>query len=172
MTQGPPPPPPFPYQGPMYPPQPPKQKRSAVWIVLAVLGGVSILFCGGCLAFAGVFLNEVDKSVSEEEKHDTPTTVEVGAPFEHDDFKVAGGWSLVERYGTFHIKGLRVTNDGDDQRNALLTFRIYRNDDVLDEVECSANQMQHGESSKMDCFSFGDDTFTKDYDQVRVSDAW
>lgn len=67
----------------------------------------------------------------------------------------------------------RVTNASDDDtsRTALLTFTFYKGSENLAEVECSSNELQAGESSKMDCFST-DSEFPTGYKTIKVADAF
>lgn len=94
-------------------------------------------------------------SLSQESKNDTPTVVQAGKPFTHDNFKVAPGWTLAKEgfTGDAVIKGLKVTNTGGDKRTALLTFRLYKGKNVLAEISCDSKEMQKGETSKLDCLS-------------------
>jgi hypothetical protein len=142
---------------------------------------LGILFIGGCIALIGGAANEVDKalnedgsSLSEEEANDTPAVVKPGKGFTHDQFKAARGWRVAkEDFGnTPTIKNLRVTNVSEEgQRTALLTFRFYKGTEVLAEVECSTNEMQAGESSRMQCFS-GSGQFPTGYKTIKVADAF
>ena len=133
---------------------------------------VFILFVGGCFALLGTALNEADKAIDEEEANDTPTEVAEGAAFEHDDFAVADGWSVTrDAAGTATIRDLRVTNNEDEARNALLSFRFYKGNENLGEVECTSNELQAGESSRMDCVSF-DEEFPTGYETIKVADSW
>ncbi len=149
--------------------QPPKKKHP-LRNVLLVLGVLGVLFCGGCLAVTGVFVNEVDKAIEEEEANDKPKTVEPGKAFQHDGYAVDAGWSVgTDTFGTT-IKGPRVTNDGDSARSALLTFSFYDGTEVVGEVSCNSNELQPGDSSKLDCL--GDDAIKTNYDEIRVVDLF
>ena len=129
----------------------------------------------GAVALTAISLSACDmaESLEEEQANDTPSQVKAGAAFTHDDFKASKGWKVVkEKYlNTPSIKGLKITNNGDDGRTALLTFRFYKGKNVLAEVECSSNEMQKGEVSKLDCFSTSEN-FPKGYDTIKVSDMW
>lgn len=150
---------------------PPPKKKHTVRNVLLILGLLLVLFIGGCVALAGAFFNEVDKAIDEETANDKPVAVKEGEAFEHDDFKIDGGWTVGDDgIGSPTIEGMSVTNDDDLARSALLTFRFYKGSTNLAEVECSSGEMQEGESSKMDCFSADD--IPKGYDTIKVSDAW
>jgi len=151
---------------------PPPKKKHTVRNVLLVLLALMVLFVGGCIALIGGAANEIDKAIKEEEANDKPQVVTEGKAFTHDDFEVEGGWS-VERdgMGGVTIEGLRATNGADEERSALLSFRFYRGNENLAEVECSSNQLQPDEVSAMDCFSF-DGEFPEDYDEIRVADSF
>lgn len=169
MTQ--PPPPPGPYQQPSPYQQPPKKSRKTLWIILGIIFGLMILLCGGCLAVTGVFFNEVENSIEKEEELDKPKEIEVGAEFEHDDYKADAGWSIVDDgIGDFTIENLKITNDSDDERTAFLAFTVYRGTELIGSIECSSNELQPGDSTVLDCFSTDD--FTEDYDNVKVADSF
>lgn len=174
MSNTPPPQQPYPPQGYPpggYPPAPPPKKKHTVRNVLLILVLLAILIVGGCLALLVGSLNEVDKAINEEEKNDQPTAVREGSAFSHDDFEAEAGWKVTREFGSATIEGLRVTNTRDEARTALLTFRFYKGNENLAEVECSSNQIQAGEISKLSCVSF-DDGFPSGYTEIRVSDMW
>jgi hypothetical protein len=162
-----PPPPGYYQQGP-----PPKKKHTVrnVFLILMLL---FVLFVGGCMALIGGALNEADKAIKKEEANDKPAVVTAGKAFTHDDFKVAAGWKVAKEAfgGGVTINGLKVTNDSDEERSALLSFRFYNGSENLAEVECSSNQLQGGESSKMDCYSTATE-FPTGYKQIKVADTW
>ncbi|HSE72804.1 MAG TPA: hypothetical protein VLA97_18705 [Nocardioidaceae bacterium] len=160
------PPPPGYYQ------QPPPKKKHTVRNVILVILGLMILAFAGCMALLGGVANEVDKAIKEEEANDKPVEVSEGEAFTHDGYEAEAGWKVVkERFGGATIKGLRVTNTSDGARTALLTFRFYSGNENLAEVECSSNEIQTGEASKLDCISM-DSGFPKGYDTIKVSDFW
>lgn len=150
---------------------PPKKKHTVRNVILVILG-LMILAFAGCLALVGGVANEVDKAIEEEQANDKPVEVAEGKAFTHDDFEAAAGWKVAnEKFGGATIKGLRVTNNAGEARTAMLTFRFYKGNENLAEVECSSNELQTGEVSKMDCVSF-DSKFPKGYDTIKVSDFW
>lgn len=178
--------PPNPYQqGPGQPYQyaPPK-KSNTTKIVLIVIGVLLVLFCGGCLAVGGLFASGVDDAVDELEEtldseaaNDKPSAVQEGAAFERDGYSVAAGWKVVEEeFSGTNITGMSVTVDAADPdlpdtgRTPYFTFSFYKGKTVLLEVTCNANEMQVGESSKMDCF--GDGETITGYDTIKVADAF
>ncbi|WP_377322951.1 hypothetical protein ACFJIY_26145 [Pimelobacter simplex] len=168
---------PYGYGQPMMPAKKSNTLRNVIIGVILLM----ILFCGGCFAIVGLGANEVakevDKSLQEEKKNDTPTEVKEGQAFEHDGYSVAGGWKVGnEQYGGTTINNMRVTakeadEDVEGGRSALLTFRFYKGSDVLLEVTCSSNEMQVGESSKMDCSSLETEPI-KGWDTIKVADAF
>lgn len=139
-----------------------------VLLGIVILG---IVFVGGCFAVVGFAANEVDKAIKAEEKNDVPSDVVVGKAFTHDDFAVKPGWKIAKEFGSATIEGLKVTNRADTARSALFTFTFVRGGENLAEVECSSNDLQPGQSSKMDCISF-DGEFPKNYKKVQVADMW
>lgn len=157
-----------------YPPQEPPKKKHTLRNVLLVLAVLFVLFVGGCFALLGGAANEVDKAISDEAANDRPTEVAEGAAFTHDDFDVDKGWTVEkDGLGGVTIENARVTNasDDEDSRTALLTFTFYKGSENLAEVECSSNELQAGESSKMDCFSTDSD-FPTGYKVIKVADAF
>ena len=151
---------------------PPPKKKHTLRNVLLILALLFVLVVGGCIALIGGAANEIDKAIKDEEANDKPKDVSVGKAFTHDDFEVESGWKVVnEEFGGATIEGLRVTNSASEERTAQLSFRFYKGNENLAEVECSSNQLQADETSKMDCFSFDGD-FPKGFDSVRVADSW
>jgi hypothetical protein len=155
-----------------YQPGPPPKKKHTVRNVFLVLFGLFILMLGGCMALVGGAVSEVDKAIQEEAANDKPTTVAEGAAFTHDGYEAEGGWMVAkERFAGTSIKGLRVTNSADEARSALLTFRFYDGNEVVGEVECTSNQMQSAEASRLDCISF-DSKPVRSFDTIKVSDMF
>lgn len=174
--------PPNPYQGQpnqgqpygapgAYPYQPPK-KSHTLRNVLLILGVLGVLFCGGCLAVTGAFVNEVDKAVEEEEKNDAPTVIQEGEAFEHDGYKVDAGWKVgKDALDDMDITGMSATNTGDEgRRSALLDITFLKGTTVVASVTCSSQELDKGQSSKLDCSSFDD--YTTEYDTIKVADAF
>jgi hypothetical protein len=152
-------------------PQPPKKSHTVRNVFLGILL-LMILALGGCLALLAGGVNEVDKAINEEQANDIPTAVEEGQSFTHDDFMADSGWKVSkEQFGGVSIENLSVTNNSDEARTALFTFAFYKGNENLAEVECSSNEMQGNEVSKMDCFSL-DDQFPNGYDTIKVADAF
>jgi hypothetical protein len=172
MTQPPTPPPPGgPYQQPSPYQQPPKKSRKTLWIVLGIIFGLMILTCGGCLVVGGIFVNEVDKAVEEEEANDKPTEIDLGEEFEHDDYKADAGWTVVDDgIGDFTIEKLKITNDSDDSRSAWFDFTLYKGNELLGTIDCTTSELQPGDAAVMSCTSLDD--FTEDYDTIKVADAF
>ncbi len=132
---------------------------------------LGVLFCGGCLAVTGLFANEVDKAIEEEEKNDQPTTISEGKAFTHDDYKADAGWTVAkDGAGGVTIENLKVTNEAEDTRTALFTFRFFKGTENLAEVECSSNEIGTGESNTLDCVSF-DGRCPTGYDTIKVAAA-
>jgi hypothetical protein len=192
MTQPPPPPPPGPYgeqpnpygqqQGPYggYQPQPyqpqgygqpPKKSNKTLWIVLGTIGGVLLLCCGGFVALFAFVWNEADEAIDEERENDTPSEVDEGASFEHDDFRIDGGWQVTRDVaGDFDIEGLTITNQEDESRTAYLEFTIYRDDVRIGDITCSSSVLAPDEKAVVDCYSLDD--FAADFDTVKVADSF
>jgi hypothetical protein len=149
---------------------PPKKKHTVRNILLGVIV-LFILLMAGCMALVGGVANEVDKAIKEEEANNKPVAVTEGKAFTHDDYKVAGGWTIGKEFGSVDIKGMKVTNGADEARSALLTFRFYKGKENLAEVECSSNEVASGEVSSLDCFSTSE-KFPTGYDTIKVADFW
>lgn len=168
-------------QQPVYYQQPPQKKSHVLRWVLLTIVLLFVLLVGGCFALLGVAGNEVsksiDKSIASEAANDKPAVVAEGAAFEHDGYSISKGWSVgAAQYGGVTIKDITVTL-ADDQgvtgggRSALLTFRLYDGTAVASEITCSSNEMQEGETSKMDCYS-SDSGKVPTYDTIKVADAF
>lgn len=130
-----------------------------------------ILLVGGCFALVGGALNAADEAAKEEERNDRPTAVAEGKAFSHDDFAPAAGWKVTKEFGGVTIAGLTVTNRHEDVRSALFTFTFVKGDENLAEVECTSNELQSGQKSKMDCVSF-DQGFPTGYTEIQVADMF
>lgn len=152
-------------------PAPTPKRGKKIWIILGVLFGLMILICGGCLAVGGLWANEVDKALKEEEANDTPTEVAEGRAFEHDDYAAGAGWKIkTDVLGSFTITGLKVVNGADEPRSPFLTVRVYDGSEVLGSIDCSADELQPGDSKVLSCVST--DPFVAGYKVVKVSDAF
>ncbi|NPC45122.1 hypothetical protein [Nocardioides sp. zg-1230] len=140
--------------------------------VLLVVVLLFVLLIGGCFAILGAGLDAADEAIKAEEANDKPKEVAEGKAFTHDDYAVDAGWTVAkDATGGVTIKNARVTNDADEGRTALLTFTFYKGSENLAEVECSSNELQAGESSKLDCVSFDSD-FPTGYKTIKVADAF
>ena len=174
-----------PYGQPQQPVQPVyvvgQKKSHTLRNVLLILVLLMVLFVGGCFALLGVAGNEVsksiDKSISDEAANDKPVAVAEGAAFDHDGFATAKGWKVApQEFGGVTIKGLSVTLEDDQDvsgggRTALFTFRLYDGKTVVSEITCSSNEMQEGETTRMDCFS-GETEKVGKWDTIKVADAF
>ena len=186
MTQPPPPPGPYgqqpnPYgqQGPYgqpYQPHPygtpPKKSNKTLWIVLGIIGFVLLLCCGGFIGLFAFAWNEADEAIDEERANDTPSAVEHGESFEHDDFRIESGWRVVrDDLGDFDIEGLTVTNEDDISRSAYLEFTIYRDDVEIGTINCdSSGTLEPDVKTAVDCYSIDD--YAADFDTVKVADSF
>lgn len=160
-------------QAPFTPPQP-KKKHTLRNVLIAVVV-LFVLIVGGCTAILAAGGKAVNDAINDEVKNDTPTAVTEGKSFEHDGFTASAGWSIKpSRFGV-DVKGMSVTLD-DDQgttsgRSALWTIGLYDGKTKVAELTCSSNEIQEGETSKMDCIS-GDEIKAGDWSTVKVSDAF
>lgn len=139
--------------------------------VLLGVGIALILMMGGCFALLAGGLNAADEAIKAEERNDVPTAVKEGEAFSHDDFAVDSGWKVGREFGSATITGLSATNEGDSARTALLTFTFVKGNENLGEVECSSNELQPGQKSKLDCFSL-DEGFPTGYTEIRIADMF
>ncbi len=176
MTQPPPPPyQPFgqqPYgQQPSPYGQPPKKGNKTLWIVLGIVGGVLLLCCGGGVVAFGLFVNEVDNQIDEERENDTPSQVDIGEEFEHDDFVADAGWQVTNDNGYFAIEGLVISNESDTTRSPGLEFSFYREDILVAELDCTAGSLAPDEKGEASCGTSFEE-FDPSYDEVRVSDQY
>ena len=168
-----PPPPPYqPYQPPSPYGQPKRSSNRTLWIVLGVIGGLLLLCCGGGVVALGIFANEVDNVIEEENRNNRPTEVGVGEAFEHDEYRADGGWEVAseELAATFTITGLTLTNGGDTDRSAQLTFTVYEGDRLVGEILCTTPALAPDEAAEADCYSADD--FAPGFDEVRVADSY
>jgi hypothetical protein len=140
-----------------------------------ILGVASIIIffavTAATVAAVDTAIDEIDKSIKEEEKNDTPTAVAVGKPFEHDGYEFSGAWKVKNEFGSATIEGLKAKNTHDSREVIQLTFTFVKGDEKVGEVECSAGELEPGHSAAMDCFSL-DSGFPKGYTEVQVADMW
>lgn len=64
-----------------------------------------------------------------------------------------------------------MTNTHDGTEVIQFTFTFVKGNNKLGEVECSAGELEAGQSAAMDGFSL-DEGFPKGYTEVRVADMW
>jgi hypothetical protein len=131
-------------------------------VLLAVAASLT-LCCGG-----GVAVVAVKKVV--ERANDTPSGVDVGARFTHDGFVADDGWQVVEERGDFGIDDLVLTNNAIGTRPAYLDFTVYRDDELIATISCSAGPIGHHDSGAVDCFSA--DAYVDDFDTIKVADPF
>jgi fermentation-respiration switch protein FrsA (DUF1100 family) len=132
-----------------------------MWIVLAVLGAL-VMLAGG-IALLLVVRSAVERA------NDSPSAVEPGAEFRHDNFVADDGWEVVEDDGDFDIVHLTLTNRTLRPRPAFLEFTIYSGEEVVGTVSCSVGPLGARQSDVMDCFSA--DEYV-DFDQVELADSF
>jgi hypothetical protein len=137
------------------------QRNRKMWIVLAVVSAL-VMLAGG-IALLLVVRSAVERA------NDSPSVVEPGDEFRHDNFVADDGWEVVEEDGDFDIVDLTLTNRTLRPRPAFLEFTIYRGDEVVGTVSCSVGPLGARQSDVMDCFSA--DEYV-DFDQVELADSF
>lgn len=138
--------------------------------VLLILGILGILFVGGCVAIVALVADSADEALSEEEDNNTPSEIDYGKEFTHDEWTVAGGWSVKKDVLGDAEVAAKVTNDAGEARSALLTINFLKGSEVVMSVDCSSPELEAGQSAKLSCLSTDD--FAKKYDTVTVQDAF
>lgn len=97
----------------------------------------------------------------------SPTSVEVGKEFTHGDWRVAAGWTAeAGEYGWLELTG-DVTNVGDKDRAAFLTFKFLTGNRVLASTNCSTDELAPGQVASLDCAGLED--YPKAYDAIQVT---
>lgn len=151
-----------------------------------VLGLASIIIffmvTAATVAAVDTAVNEIDKEIKKAEKGDTsafsegtdkPTAVKEGAAFTHDGYEVPAGWTVNEdMFDMIEIKGMTVTNvDHGSVDTPMFTFQfVAKGENILATVDCTATELQPGQTAKMDCI--GLDEFPAGYQEIRVADMF
>ena len=161
-----------------YPPPPPAKKSNTALIVLAVIGGLILLFCGGCLAVGTIFVNEVDDAIEEstadddEPGHvDNPLEITPGEAFEVTGMEYAAGWAVrADDLGDLEVSRLRVTNNRAEDDEVIAEIKLWRGREILAQAECTTDEIAVGTQVTVDCFSA--DRFPANYDTVTINDTF
>lgn len=152
-----------------------------------VLGLASIIIffvvTAATVAAVDSAVNEIDKEIKKAEKGDTsafsegtdkPTAVKEGAAFTHDGYKVPAGWTVTNdsMLDMVAIEGMTVTNaDHGSVDTPMFTFQfVGKGENILATVDCTATELQPGQSTKMDCI--GLDDFPTGYQEIRIADMF
>lgn len=154
---------------------PTPKKKHTVRNVILVLLGLFILFMGGCMALIGGAANEVSKSIDEHENQEggsnNPITLEVGEAFTIGDTSYAGGWTVKnDVLGSAEVKGLKVTNNGEESDYPSVEFRFWNGNTMLAEVSCGLlEEVPAGTTQKLDCS--GDESLPAKYEKLTVQNS-
>lgn len=152
----------------------PKKKHTVRNIILVLLA-LGILFVGGCMALIGGAANEVSKAIDEHENQEggsnNPITLKVGEAFTIGDTSYAAGWTVKnDVLDTAVVKGLKVTNNGDDADYPSIEFRFWNGKTMLAEVSCGLlEEVPAGTTQLLDCT--GDEPLPRKYDKLTVQNS-
>jgi hypothetical protein len=171
-----------PYPGGGYPggyptPSPYQQPRSGgggkiALIIVAVVVGVILLFCGGIVALVVWIAQSVDDALPDRDRPggpDNPISVTEGEEFEIDEFEFESGWTVqADEYDSLDIVGLRAENtDEGGPADSIYVYFTFIDDNVeLGDISCSASSVKPGRTANMDCSGFDDIT---GYDEIEVN---
>ena len=157
---------------------PPKQNNNTLRNVLIVAGVVLLLMLAGCVALVVAGGNAVDNAIDEFEESqnvpggpENPLEIEEGQAFEVDGFDYAAGWSVSkDPLGNLTVKGLKVTNNREDQDGALVEIRFLEGTELVALADCTTPQISPGQTVTLDCFSA--DPLPKSYDTITINDTF
>jgi len=144
-------------------------------LLVGAVIGAAVLILGTVAVVWGVakgVTNAADHVVSDvnDDLHGgkaSPTSVEVGKEFTHGDWQVAGGWTVeAGEYGSLELTG-DVTNVGDKDGAAFLTFKFLTGNRVLATTNCSTDELAPGQVASLDCTGLED--YPKAYDAIEVT---
>jgi hypothetical protein len=152
------------------------RKRSPALVALAVIGGLIVLFCGGCLAFTDVIITNEDGGSADSGQGlvdpgtaDDLVEITPGVAFEVDGMAYAAGWSIQrDDVGDLVLKKLRVTNNRDEPDQLNVEIRLWRGFDLLAQSDCSTDVIPVGATVTPECFSA--DKVPQAYDYVTIND--
>ena len=151
-----------------------KKKHTVRNVILGILL-LGILFIGGCLALIGGAANEVSKAIDEADNQEggskNPITLKVGEGFTIGDTEYAKGWTVGnDVLDSAEIKGLKVTNNGEDDDYPSVEFRFWNGTEMLAEVSCGLlEEVPAGTTQLLDCS--GDEALPAKYDKLTVQNS-
>ena len=150
--------------------EPPREKRPLRGVLLVLAGVLAVLVV---LVGIAVLADQFDSETEQDPKNAPPVAVDVGEAFTYDGFRATAGWAVVEGVGGEPaIEGLRVTNAGETQRAAMLTFAFLEGGDTVAEVECtSSDELGRGQADALTCRAHEAD-YPMTFDEVKVRDTF
>jgi hypothetical protein len=154
---------------------PKPKKKHTVRNVIPVILALGILFMGGCMALIGGAANEVSKAIDEHENQkggsNNPITLEVGEGFTIGDTAYAAGWTVKnDVLDSAVVKGLKVTNNGEEANYPSIEFRFWNGKTMLAEVSCGLlEEVPAGTTQALDCT--GDEPLPAEYQKLTVQNS-
>lgn len=152
----------------------PKKKHTVRNVILVILA-LGILFMGGCMALIGGAANEISKSIDEHENQkggsNNPITLKVGESFTIGDTSYAEGWTVKnDVLDSAEVKGLKVTNNGEESDYPSVEFRFWNGTTMLAEVSCGLlEEVPAGTTQVLDCS--GDEPLPAKYEKLTVQNS-
>lgn len=154
----------------------PPKKDNTLWWILGIIGGVVLLCCCGIAGFFVFVANEasdgiesISSSANASKNADAANALVVseGGSVVVDGASIQSGWSV----SSDDITGLTVRNDSGSSDSFYLTFYFMQDGDVIDDITCSTNFLDAGESDySPNCIGAIYDI--DDADEIRVAEGY
>ena len=156
------------------PTKPPKKNRTflKVFLALCAFGLISVI---GLLALVDAGANGVAQSIDQNANKaggdSNPMMITEGKAFEVDGFNYSKGWSLgKDVLGDLTIKGLKVTNNRDNNDSALVEVKVWKGTEVLALADCTTEPIGVGTTVTPSCVST--DALPKNFTEITINDTF
>jgi hypothetical protein len=155
----------------------PVQQSHTLRNVLIVLGVLSLLFVGGCVAVVAVIGNKVNDAINDDSVGgpNNPMTITEGKAFDVRGFKYSDGWSITQGpvSQTLSIDDLKVTNERGKADRLDVKVNLLNANEVMATAFCVYSdgfaKIPEHTTVSVDCTS--SDTLPTAYDKITIQDA-
>ena len=156
------------------PTAPPKKKRTALKVILAllVLGLLGTIGMVSCLAAGAKSVGDsISQNANKAGGDSNPMTITPGKAFSVDHFDYKAGWKIQKDVlGDLDVKGLKVTNHRDRKDSALVEIKLWKGTEVVALADCTTEPIMPGTTVSPSCTST--DKLPKKYDKVTINDTF
>lgn len=102
---------------------------------------------------------------ADQDDRNAPCNVKAGQPFQLGKHTVLAGWKVVDAGYGLSMTG-KAKNTGDSASAMIVDVKFLKGDEVLAKVMCTTDELEPGQTAKMDCL--GTDAFTRKYTSITV----